>query len=370
MMRTHSDGGPEEWPSILLSIQMQSNRPENFVRFLDEIEKTAYQPSSIEVIVKIDDDDRQMNELLTAEVVRRRLHLKYISTPLPEGFYGLWRSMDEMFRLTAPSAYFVLNLNDETSFTTPHWDLVLRRYVGLFPDHIFRLRTSDRRHRNYYDYWEAGFANDTSAIITRRWLEINGGWCPCNGPDSFQESVAFYLGYNRRFDQSGTYRDIAISDITFKFAGPNVGLKGEALRQRFRGSLRPWFRLMSHQMQQEASRRAEKLRAHIWAHENGIASFTLLDDRRRGRLRLKETDAALPQQAFEYKLSRIRIATTNLWRVFNFGYYGGGGEPVRKPWIRNFLGFFLIRYERLDRIASRLRVGRIRTHRFFAAYRR
>src|SRR6185437_10580364 len=271
---------PVSWTGTLLSIHMQSNRPENFVRFLDRLEHSANDPSSIEVVVKIDDTDAVMNRLLPEEVARRRLRLKYISTPLPEGFYGLWRSMDDLFRAADPSAYFILNLNDEMSFATPQWDLVLRRYVGLFPDHIFRLRTSIHRGRNYYDFWEAGFANDTSAFMTRRWLEIGGGWCPCNGPDTFQECVAFYFGYHRRFSNQPEYRDVAIHDIEVRGHGASRGLSYEQWLERARGEVKPWYLLMSHAMQQEASRRSQRLQASIWALSEGLGEFELADNPR------------------------------------------------------------------------------------------
>lgn len=341
-MEIHRESNP------LLSIHMQSNRPDNFIAFLDRLEESLDDPSCIEVIVKIDDYDGTMNDLLPSETLRRRVSLKYISTPLPDGFYGLWRSMNEMLQITHAATYFILNLNDEMYFETPGWDTTLRRYLGLFTDDIFRLRTSVRRHHNYYDFWEAGFANDTSAIMTKRWIEIGGNWCPCNGPDSFQQCVAFYLGYNDRFNHSRPVRELPIEDIRFSFQGASAGLEGDSLRRRHRGAIAPWFRLMSHEMQEEASRRAEKLRAYIWAHANGIEHLDLVDNRRSKRLRAVERVVPYRTNQFRYGLSRARIFTTNARRFFNFGYYGGGGRNLKGPWVRNLIGFLLLRYQSLD----------------------
>lgn len=343
---------PVTWEGLLLSIHMQSNRPENFVRFLDMIERTAEDPSSIEVIVKIDDTDIEMNRLLPAEVARRRLRLKYISTPLPDGFYGLWRSMDEMFRIADPTAYFVINLNDEMSFAAPGWDRVLRRYVGLFPDHIFRLRTSVHRSRNYYDFWEAGFANDTSAFMTRRWLEIGGGWCPCNGPDTFQECVAFYLGYHRRFSNKAVYRDIAVHDIEVLGHGASHGLSDEQKFARARREIGPWYTLMSHKMQQEASRRSQLLQAHIWAFEKGVAEFELIDNRRACTIDLIDSRARKVRSRFSYGLSQIRIAVVNLLRRLDHPYYAGGAyfyhwSARLKKFHSRVITMLLLRFSRI-----------------------
>jgi len=320
---------PIMWTGTLLSIHMQSNRPGNFVRFLDRLEGTAHDPSSIEVVVKIDDTDAAMNRLLPEEVARRRLRLKYISTPLPEGFYGLWRSMDDLFRAADLSAYFILNLNDEMSFATPRWDLVLRRYVGLFPDHIFRLRTSVHRARNYYDFWEAGFANDTSAIITRRWLEIGGGWCPCNGPDTFQECVAFYLGYHRRFSDRAEHRDIPIHDIEVRGHGALQELSELEKRERISRGIKPWYILMSHAMQQEASRRSQRLQASIWAYSRGVKEFDLVDNRRVKGIDVVDRATKRALARFDYRLSRLGIVLTNCRRRFDRAYFCAGGDPVR-----------------------------------------
>ena len=48
----------------LLSIHLQSNNPKNFSGFIKSLEKYIENIALIEVIVKIDDNDSQMNSLL------------------------------------------------------------------------------------------------------------------------------------------------------------------------------------------------------------------------------------------------------------------------------------------------------------------
>jgi len=332
----------------LLSIHLTSNRPKQFVDFLDRLQATTVDVSAVEVVVKIDEHDRDMNLLLQEECVSRPFRIRYISSPLEGGFYSLWQCYDDLLKACDPDAYFVVGLNDEMGFSKRGWDKVLETYVGMFPDHIYRLRTSAHRWRNYYDYWEAGFANDTSAIMTKRWLDIGGGWCPCNGPDTFQQSVAFYFGWLDRFNASRPYREIPIHDIELVGHGAAHGLTGSALRRRQGGSLAPYFVLMSHAKQEEAARRARKLLAHIWLHENGEDLYEIQDNRRRKRIELVDRSNGAVIRYMNYQLNRSRILFTNFYRMLNFGYYCAGGESNSIPWYRNFLIHLCLRIESLD----------------------
>lgn len=344
---------------VLLSIHMTSNRPDNFVRFLDRLEEKTDVMASVEVAIKIDDTDAAMNSLLAQEVARRPFRISYISAPLVGGFYGLWRSFDDLWRICDPNAYFVINLNDEMYFAAKGWDTRLRNYVGLFPDHIFRLRTSQRRYRNYYDFWEAGWSNDTSAIMTKRWLDIGGGWCPCNGPDTFQQSVAFYFGWLDRFDASRSYREIPVDDIEFGGAGDSIGLSDQALRRRMRGALKPWFILMSHKMQQEAARRAQLLHAHIWAEAHAPQDLRVRDNRSRRRIEVTDRSGVLVLHRRSYALSWLRISLSNAVRKLNYGYYGGAGAVYRYRIFRNFADYLCLRYNAFDYLRETYRTASV-----------
>src|SRR5258708_37385306 len=85
--------------NILLSIHLTSNRPEQFAWFLDQLEDSTRDKTSVEVVVKIDDNDAAMNEMLPREMARRPFKIRYISTPLSGGFFELWRSYDELLRI-------------------------------------------------------------------------------------------------------------------------------------------------------------------------------------------------------------------------------------------------------------------------------
>jgi hypothetical protein len=336
----------------LLSIHLTSNRPEHFVTFLDRLQQSTDDAGAVEVVVKIDDTDARMNELLAAETARRPFRITCISTPLAGGFYELWRSYDELLRISHPEAYFVVGLNDEMYFAEKGWDTRLRKYVGLYPDHIFRLRTSIHRERNTFDYWEASCAGDLTPIMTKRWLDVSGGWCPCNGPDSFQNAVAYYFGWLYRHDTfTRPYRERVVHDIEFGGYGANHGFSDRAaLRRRVRGSVPAWFILMSHETQQEAARRAQRLHAHIAAAARRLQDYEVVDDARRRLIAVVDRRNGARVWQGRYAISRWRIRTTNFIRTFNYSYYGGGGEPVRYGRRANLVYYVLLRHEWLERL--------------------
>jgi|SRR5579863_2124226 len=341
---------------VLLSIHLTSNRPDQFRQFLDRLEIATSDMSSVEVVLKVDAHDDAMHRLLKAEVATRPFRIVYISTPLKGGFYDLWRSYDELLKVCDPRAYFIVGLNDEMYFTEKGWDTRLRKYVNLHPDHIYRLRNSMHRERNYYDYWEASCAGDLTPIMTKRWIELGGGWCPCNGPDSFQNAVAFYFGWLYRHDTfNRPYRDRIVHDIEFGAQGANLGVTDwDALRRRLRGAIKPWFILVSHPMQQEAARRAQKLHAYIWAEGRGLTNFEVRDNTPLRRVEVVDRVSGEVINIRSYRLSWIRITFTNTFRKLNYGYYGGGGN--RDRWGQGVVDYLCLRHAKIDHCRDRLRI--------------
>jgi hypothetical protein len=218
-------------------------------------------------LLHIDLGDLIMADVVQQEKQRRRFKLKSLQTDLVKGYSTLWKPLNPLFKLTHPDAYFVVNLSDEMLFLTKGWDTMLRPYIGYYPDHLFRLRGSKYRFRNYTDFWECGFAPDSLAFYTKRWLDLQGEWNPCLGPDSFQQCVAFYLYTSDAFSHRQFNRDIPLAFMRFEGEGASIGLEGTALHKRMCINNRAWFVLMSHKMQQEAKRRAMLMKAHIVAHD-------------------------------------------------------------------------------------------------------
>ncbi len=316
----------------LLSIHLQSNSPENFLGFITSLEKNIHNHDLIEVVVKIDDDDHKMNTLLENLAKQSKIDIKYISTPLLGNFSDLWRSMNDLLLICEKNTYFLWNMNDEMRIPIKDWDQMLLKYVGLFPDHLYRLRTSCYRSRNYSDIWECGFAPETSAITTKKWIDICGDWNPTLGPDTFNQLVAYYFSYHDRFNKQKEVRDIVINDFIFEGEGASVGLNKSQKLQRLSDTIKPWFKLFSYKILLEASRRSQRIKANIYLEKHFInnpdyGTLYIIDKYK--KIQIMHGERKLPLVKFPYKISRLDTILVNLHRSFKYFVYAGGGVDFR-----------------------------------------
>ena len=321
---------------MLVSFNLASNRPENFRAFLDNLEATANDPRRLEVLVKIDDEDAAMQALTDAEKQRRPFPIKVLSSPKGKGYFDLWKSINALHALCDPKAYFVCNLNDEIRFKTKGWDTSLEKYVGFFPDHIFRLATSVSKFRNYADFWECGYARENYPFATKRWIDIQGDWNPCHGPDAYQQFVSFHLTRATWPSKEQYKRDVPIWDFEIGGEGIYEGLSEEDMWLRVQRGWKTWWRILSPAMQREASRRAHHLLAHIWAHENKLTDYRVVESRWQRRVRTVDNSTGRIVRSWWYEINAPRIVLTNLWRRPNkYRLCGGRPPPLRmkKPFI-------------------------------------
>lgn len=346
--------------SKLISIQLNSNRPAQLAAYFDNIEETADHPEEIEVLVNYDIGDTAMEQLLSNEAQKRKFTIKYICSERPASFCDLWKPINKLLEITDPNSYFLLNISDEMLFATQGWDSILKRYVGFFPDHIFRLRASRNKLRNYFDRWECSFAQDSIPITTKRWVDIGGDWNPCFGPDSFQQLVAFYLAQEGSFAFTNYLREMPVIDIKFHGDTPAVGTDRDKEWKRINEHIKAMEICQSHRMQTEARRRAVKLKAHIIAHTKQLEKFKLIDDRRAQKIRLFDQHNQLIM-AMPYRLSKFKIGFTNLWRKPFFHAYFGDGKATRHI-IKSPLKYFKARSQLLQKVYTNLLRMRHKSH--------
>ncbi len=310
--------------NIFISIQLNSNSPDQLLRFFNGIERTSTRPEQIEILINIDKGDTIMRDLLEKERQNRPFQIKYIETLLENGFADLWKPLNDLFKLTDKNAYFVINVSDEFIFETKGWDDIVSKYKNYYKDDIFRLRASKYRFRNYTDVWECGYAPDVLAFYTRKWLEICGGWCPCLGPDSFQQCVSFYLFTSDSFKAVQYNRDIPEPELRFSGEGVSIGLSGELKDRRTRQHVKSWMILMSYDMQREALRRAMLLKAHIIAEQKVLKNFQITDNKIMQQIVLLNIEG--DNYLFSYRLSRLKIFLVNNFRKLFYQCYVGRGK--------------------------------------------
>jgi hypothetical protein len=339
----------------LLSIHLQSNNPKNFEDFVISMEENIKEHDLIEIIVKIDDDDIAMNKLLEKLVLNSKINVKYISTPLLGSFADLWRSMNDMLLVCEKDTYFLWNMNDEMRIPIKEWDQILKKYVKLFPDDLYRLRTSCFRNRNYADIWECGFSPETSAITTKKWIDICGDWNPTLGPDTFNQLVAYFFSYHDRFNKNKEIRDIVINDFTFEGEGASLGLTRKQKMKRLSDTIDPWFKLFSYKILTEASRRSQKIRANIYLEsklvDKNYENPIIVDKSK--KIKIIHPISKKVLAIFPYKISRIKILFRNIIRSFQYFTYAGGGVERRNIYkfhkkIFSYIYFILLKRKKIN----------------------
>ena len=339
----------------LLSIHLQSNNPKNFEDFVISMEENIKEHDLIEIIVKIDDDDIAMNKLLEKLVLNSKINVKYISTPLLGSFADLWRSMNDMLLVCEKDTYFLWNMNDEMRIPIKEWDQILKKYVKLFPDDLYRLRTSCFRNRNYADIWECGFSPETSAITTKKWIDICGDWNPTLGPDTFNQLVAYFFSYHDRFNKNKEIRDIVINDFTFEGEGASLGLTRKQKMKRLSDTIDPWFKLFSYKILTEASRRSQKIRANIYLESKLVDKNyekPIIVDKSK-KIKILHPISKKVLAIFPYKISRIKILFRNIIRSFQYFTYAGGGVERRNIYkfhkkIFSYIYFILLKRKKIN----------------------
>lgn len=329
---------------MLVSFQFASHKPKNLLALLDNIQQRTANPNEVEVLVKVDDEDEETLEIANREAERRPFTFRVLSAPRGAGFADLWKAYNILYQRTDPQAYFVCLLSDEVRINEDSWDAKLQKYVGLFPDHIFRLRTTRLKLRNYYDFWECGFAPDSFAFHTRRWLEVAGDWNPCTGPDSSQQFIAYYLGLAGYPSFVQFNRDVPIFDIGFSGEGASQGMTEEERQRRNTINFRLWYTLVSHPMQEELFRRARLLQASILRSTQPNGVWEVTTDARRRYVLVTDRATGKTVDILSYKLSRVGLFFANAKRTLHYHYYAGGGIQAWNFWPFNLLDFLVVYY--------------------------
>ena len=326
----------------LISLHLASNRPEQLFGFFENIERTVSDPASVEILVKVDDGDTAMAALMAIEAQKRPFPIRTVSSPREEGYFSLWKAYNALWTHAHPLAHFVAVLNDEVRFETPDWDRILRRYVGFWPDGMFRLRISRFRLRNYHDLWECGFAPDAFAIHTRAWVAAGGDWAPCNTPDAFQQMVAWRLSRFTSAEPARIDRDVPIRDIQLSSEIPGGGLTEAQLHARARIARRHWYRLVSPAVQTDCARRARLIEAHIRAQAIGRQGVAVRCDTPARCVEIVSDGVVV--ERLDYRVSAWRLWASNaVRRPFHDYWCGGGRTMLEERWAkhrRDVMGWF------------------------------
>ncbi len=290
----------------LISIHLNTNKPEAFSKFITSLTESANEIEQIEVLVSIDIDDKNIHHTIKLLKDKYPNLIKIIKTDLIKSFSDAWKPLNILLNETSNSVKFISCMSDEIIFITKGWDSIILNYDNLYEDNIFRIRCSRYKKEKYQDIWECGYKPDSYAFYTKKWLDLVGQWNPCIGPDTYQECISFYMNnYGEKFQ-----RNIINDDINLLGEEVSTGLGFKERIQRSRIYYKAFFKLMSYKIQKSASNSAFEIISEI----NGLNN--------------------LPNYV---PLNRNKILWTNFIRRFNFFYYRGSPDHIINTKIKNLV---------------------------------
>lgn len=160
-------------------------RPDNIVRLHTSVQETADNPSEIELIIAIDDDDTSYDELMenglantTFFKVPRQVLSKY------------WNDCYER-----ASGDILMHCGDDIVFRTKSWDTIVKNTFDEYPDKIVFVFGDD-------GHWKDTFG--THGFIHRKWAETVGYFVPpyfsSDYNDTWLNDVARAIGRHRYID--------------------------------------------------------------------------------------------------------------------------------------------------------------------------
>ena len=256
----------------LLSIHLTSNRPDQFSEFVNNIHLNCMNKNAYEIFVKIDTEDTAMIECVNALAKQYGHHkIKPFIAPKKLGPWSAWESFNDMFHFTHPNAYFLWNPSDEVRMNTFEWDKALVNYIGFYPDHVFRLKLSDNRLRNFYKLADVLRDPDNFPFITKKWMDICNVWGDCHSPDVFHQAISFYLG------KQNIFRDIPIFDIELSGIEAGLLIPDAKKMDRVLNVRRLWLIALSKQMRSRYIAHANKLRFYIKSVQRGASEVKIKD---------------------------------------------------------------------------------------------
>lgn len=266
----------------LVSIHLGSNRRDKLTEFVDALESVTSNKNAYEVNVKIDSEDTNMIECVQGLIEKYGSNkIKPLIAPRKNGLWSLWEYYNQLFYQAHPKAYFFWNPSDEVRIMTPGWDQILEKYIGFFHDHVFRLKLSDNRLRNFYHFREILGTPDNFPFITKKWMDICGTWNDCHSPDVVHQGISYFLG------KMDVFRDIPIFDIKLSGTEASCLLTPKQLKERHKGCRRVWRIATSRRICKRYYAHASKLLFYMLSCEQGARKIDFYDYIDAGRLLCK-----------------------------------------------------------------------------------
>lgn len=138
--------------SVDISVLCPSTSLADFKRNISRLNEYSDDPEHIEVLVKLDSDNRQAKEYVTF-LMSLRLRWKIVVYSKGNGYNDLHVFYNDLARLSFGNSLWLFN--DYTYVDTPHWDSKIRSERNKFNDNIYVLYvngTNQKRTRSSVAY--------------------------------------------------------------------------------------------------------------------------------------------------------------------------------------------------------------------------
>lgn len=149
-------------------------RPDNIVRLHKSVQETADNPSEIELIIAIDDDDNSYNKLMDNGLVNTTF-FKVPRTTLSK----YWNMCYEK-----ANGEILQHCGDDIVFRTKGWDTMVKEAFAQYPDNIVFVFGDD-------GHWKDTFG--THGFIHRKWAEAVGYFVPPYFSSDYNDTALNYM---------------------------------------------------------------------------------------------------------------------------------------------------------------------------------
>lgn len=300
----------------IFSLHLNSNQPKKFEQFTVSFFQNISNSDYLEIIVHIDKDDNHMKSMIGKLNHKYKDSIKYIETNLIKDFNDAWKPINLLLEKTSDSVKIISCLSDDIRINTKNWDLYLLEYLSEYQeDEIFRIRCSQYKYETYDNLWECCYKPDFS-FYSRKWIDTVGCWNPCIGPDTYQETVSYYLnlygeGYNR---------SIIDENIEFKGEETLTDLDLHARIKRTKLGYKSFSELISYKIQKKSF----------------VAAYTLAK-------KIGKKDIKL------IKVNYFTLTLINSFKKLRFFHYRGSKSRLTSNFVFNVIFLFWCRIDIFDK---------------------
>lgn len=183
----------------VISFHIDAKNPDKLTELVESIHSTCFNKNVYEIIIRTNTNDVRMisclNQLSQQYGAQR---IKYLQS-----------SYNDILPLTHKNAYFLCFVSENLQMVTNGWDQILKKYIGFYSDHVFRINVSGNKLRNYYHLKDALYSPNHFTFVTKKYLDICGLWGKFHEPQVYHQLISYYLG------KENIFRDIPVFDIEF-----------------------------------------------------------------------------------------------------------------------------------------------------------